>query len=108
MKKTETETKKAETNGHTKAVVVTTEHRGVFFGYVDANEDLSGTVVRIEKARMCVYWSASTKSVVGLASLGPQSGSKIGPAVPAITLQKVTSIMEASVEATAAWESAPW
>lgn len=90
------------------AVVVTTEHRGVFFGYVPMGTDLEVENIRIADARMCVYWSADVRGVLGLAANGPNSGCKIGPKVPAITLRKVTSIIEVSDEATALWEKAPW
>ena len=90
-----------------KPLVVTTEHRGVFFGYgepvIPDNKQ-----VRIEKARMCVYWSADAKGVLGLAATGPTSGCKITPQVQAITLEKVTAIMECTQTAAEAWESEPW
>lgn len=86
-------------------LVVTTAHRGVFFGY---GKPTTEAIIRIEKARMCVYWSADVKSVLGLASNGPSNSCKVGPAVPAITLRDVTSIMECSEAATAKWEGGPW
>lgn len=86
-------------------LVVTTSHRGVFFGY---GQPTTESIIRIEKARMCVYWSADVKSVFGLAATGPSSQCKVGPAVPAVTLRDVTSVMEVSPEAAAKWESQPW
>ena len=89
-------------------VVVTTELKGVFFGYVPEGTDLSGTVLRIEQARMCVYWDQTTRGVNGLAAQGPKRGCRVSPSVPAMTLQKITSVMETSPEAAQAWESGPW
>ena len=86
-------------------LVVTTEHRGVFFGYGLPTE---AKIIRLERARMCVYWSADVKSVVGLAATGPTKGCRIGPEAPAITLQGVTSIMEVSEEAEKKWKAEPW
>ena len=86
-------------------VIVTTKHRGVFFGYGDPD---GKATVRITQARMCVYWSADVKGVLGLAATGPTKDCKIGPAVPAITLRDVTAVMEVSESAARAWESAPW
>ena len=86
-------------------LVVTTQHRGVFFGYGQLTTDKT---IRIERARMCVSWSSDMKGVLGLANPGPNAGCRIGPAVPSITLQDVTAIMEASPEAAAKWEKAPW
>lgn len=109
MAKTTTKTdaaSKAPANGV--PVVVTTEHKGVFFGYMNKGHSKDVLSVRLERARMCVYWSAEMKGVVGLAATGPNHRCKIGPAAPAITLQKVTSIMECSPEATRAWEEGAW
>ena len=86
-------------------MVITTAHKGVFFGYGDPSDKAT---IRIEKARMCVYWSQDVKGILGLAATGPSKNSKVGPAVPAITLRDVTSCMEASEEAAKAWESGPW
>ena len=88
-----------------KYLVVTTAHRGVFAGF---GKPTTNKTIRLTDARMCVYWSADVKGVVGLASDGPTSGCKIGPAAPAITLQDVTSVMEASKKAEDAWTKQPW
>lgn len=45
-------------------VIVTTEHRGVFFGYA-TNTD--GETIDLKRARLCVYWSADVKGFMGLA-----------------------------------------
>ena len=86
-------------------VVVTTDKRGVFFGTI--SEDRGDTVVLTE-ARNCVYWSKETRGFLGLAADGPASGSKIGPAVPRITLYGVTSVSVCTDKAAAAWESGKW
>jgi hypothetical protein len=87
------------------ALVVTTEHRGVFFGYGIPTTD---NTIRLEQAQMCVYWSADCRGIVGLAAKGPTKGCRISPAAPAITLQKVTSVMEVSKEAEEKWKQQPW
>ena len=89
----------------TQPLIVTTAHRGVFFGY---GQPTTAKKIRIEQARMCVYWSADVRGVVGLATTGPTKTCRIGPAAPAITLQDVTSVMEVSPEAEAAWQKQPW
>lgn len=86
-------------------LVVSTEHRGVFFGY---GEPSDADTIRLENARMVVYWSEETRGFTGLASTGPADGSRVGPPAPAITLRGVVSVMECSPEATARWESGPW
>ena len=86
-------------------VLVTTKHRGVFFGKL--KEDKGATVI-LEQARNCVSWDQATRGFLGLATTGPTSGCRIGPAAPELTLYGVTSIATCSDEAVKAWERAPW
>ncbi len=86
-------------------LVVTTNHRGVFFGF---GRPTTNKTIRLTKVQMCVYWSSDVKGVLGLAASGPTRGCKIGPPVPAMTLQDVTGVIEASDEAKSAWEKQPW
>jgi hypothetical protein len=87
-------------------VMVTTEFRGVFFGYMD--EPPANGSVTIKQARNCVYWSSEVKGFMGLAANGPTKNCKVGPAVPSITLNKVTAVVEVSPSAAEKWESSPW
>jgi hypothetical protein len=86
-------------------MVVTTE-KGVFFGY--GVPSLDAQHIRIERARMVVYWSADCRSVVGLAATGPSSGCKIGPAAPSIIIRNVTAIIECSDSAAKKFEDSKW
>lgn len=86
-------------------VIVTTEHRGVFFGYAD---DTSSDPITLKRARLCLYWSADVKGFMGLAASGPSASCRIGPAVESIELRKITSVIAVTPEAVARWESAPW
>lgn len=88
-----------------KPLVVTTVHKGVFFGYGTPTTD---ETIRLEKAQMCVHWSEDVKGVLGLAATGPTKRCRIGPAVPSIILRGVTAVLEATKEAAKAWEEAPW
>jgi hypothetical protein len=102
-------TMKKKANGK-RAVVVTTAKRGVFFGY---SSEKGPAIIRrgdvtLVNARMCSYWSAETHGVMGLAGIGPQKGSRIGPRVPEITCESVTAVMVCTPEASAAWEGGPW
>lgn len=85
-------------------VIVTTAHRGVFFGFA---EDTTGETIALKRARLCVYWSSDVKGFMGLASGGPTKSCKIGPPAD-ITLRAITSVLEVTPEAVAAWEKAPW
>lgn len=87
-----------------RAVVVTTEHRGVFFGYAT---ETAGEQIELKRARLCLHWTADVKGFMGLASTGPTKGCRIGPPAD-ITLRKITSVMEATPEAVRAWEEGPW
>jgi hypothetical protein len=86
-------------------LLVTTAHKGVFFGY---GTPTTGKTIRLEKARMCVYWPSELHGVLGLAMKGPNKGSRVGPAVKAITITDVTSVAEVSEEAVKGWEAEPW
>lgn len=85
-------------------VIVTTVHRGVFFGY---SEDTTGEQITLSQARMCLYWSADMQGILGLASKGPSATCKIGPAAD-VTLRDITAVFEVSKQAVKAWELAPW
>lgn len=87
-----------------RAVVVTTSHRGVFFGYAS---DVDGETIKLRAGRNCIYWPLENKGFMGLASMGPVNGSRVGPAAD-ITLRDITSVMECTDDAIKAWESAPW
>ncbi len=87
-----------------RAVLVTTAHRGVFFGYADKT---NGETIALKKARLCVYWSADVKGFMGLASSGPSAACRIGPPAD-ITLRSITAVAEVTPAAVSAWEAAPW
>lgn len=97
------------TNGE-HAVVITTAKRAVVFGYTRETGDTIVTrgTVTILRARMCTYWSRETHGVMGLAGIGPQKGSRVGPQVPEVSLNDVTSVQVCAPEAVTAWEAAPW
>lgn len=86
-----------------RAVLVTTEFRGMFFGYAT---DTSGDTINLKRARNCIYWSAACSGFLGLASIGPQKGSRIGERGN-IELRKITSVSEVTSEAVKVWEAAP-
>lgn len=87
------------------AVLVTTEHRGVFFGYATKTD---GKTIELTRARNCIYWPSSNQGFLGLAKMGPMDGARIGPAADAITLHGVTCVARCTPEATLAWEAAKW
>ena len=90
-----------------KSVLVTTESKGVFFGYLVAHDATAQTAV-ITQARNCLYWTSDVKGFLGLAVTGPSKSCRVGPAVPKLTLAKVTAIVETTEEAAKKWEDSPW
>lgn len=90
-----------------KALVVTTNHKGVFFGYADPLSLKNGEM-RLTKARMAIYWSTDVKGVLGLAATGPSASCRISVAAPALTVNNVDAVIECSAEAIVAWEKGPW
>lgn len=87
-----------------RAVVVTTQHRGVFFGYA---EETDGAIIKLRAARNCLSWSSDVKGFMGLAATGPSKTCRVGPAVD-ISLRDITSVIECTPQAVQAWEGAPW
>lgn len=92
------------TKAKERAVLVTTAHKGVFFGYA---RETSGKTINLRAARNCIYWPTGQRGFVGLASTGPISGSRVGPAAD-MELRDITCVAECTEEAVKAWESAPW
>ena len=86
-----------------RAVMVTTAHRGVFFGYA---KETGGKTIKLRAARCCVYWPAENKGFLGLANTGPLSGAKVGPAAD-LELRDITSVAECTPAAVKAWEKSP-
>lgn len=82
-------------------VIVTTAHRGVFFGYAS---DTTGETIFLKRSKLCLYWSADLRGFMGLASHGPNSSCKIGPAAD-ITLRSITAVLEVTPEAEAKWNA---
>jgi hypothetical protein len=85
-------------------VLVTTIHRGVFFGYATQT---SGETIALKRARNCICWSADVKGFIGLATTGPSASCRVGPAAD-IELRGVSAVVECTPEAVAAWEAQPW
>lgn len=87
-----------------RAVLVTTEHRGVFFGYAS---ETAGKTINLKRARNCVYWSADVKGFLGLAKSGPSATCRVGPPAD-IELRAITCVAEVTPAAVEAWEGGPW
>lgn len=82
-----------------RAVLVTTDRRGVFFGFLEAQE---ADKVTLTRCRCAIYWNTKG-GFLELAKIGPNAGSKIGAEADRVELYGVTSIADASAEAVAIW-----
>lgn len=86
------------------AVLVTTKHRGVFFGFTDS-ETLAQPSLRLKRCRCAIRWNTAPKGFLALASEGPNNGSRIGAEALEVLLHDVTSVALCSDAATNAWTS---
>jgi uncharacterized protein DUF6948 len=91
--------------GPERAVIVTTDKRGVFFGYAT---DTDGDPITLARPRMVIYWSRDVRGILGLAATGPTAGCKVTAAPPRIELRGITCVIECAPDAVKAWEGAPW
>ena len=98
-------TKKTTTTKSAKLrpVLVTTLHRGLFFGFTSAKD--GDETIRLTKCRNILYWSAECKGFLGLAANGPKTGSKLGPAVDSVEVRDITSVADLSAAVGAAFEA---
>jgi hypothetical protein len=94
---------RSESNGKERAVLVTTAHRGVFFGYTTETD---GDVIKLRAMRNCIQWRG-LKGFLQLASEGPGSLCRIGPCADG-ELRNITGVWECTPAAAKAWEAAPW
>lgn len=94
-----------KTNATERAVLVTTAHRGVFFGYC---ADVHAEALTLRGARLCIYWSSDMHGFMGLAAKGPSSSCRIGPPADVPSLRNITGVFAVTPEAEAKWKAAQW
>ncbi len=85
-----------------RAVLVTTEFRGVFFGYATKTD---GDTIKLRSARNCIRWRRSVGGFMGLAENGPNNECIIGARAD-IELRKITAVLSVTPKAIGAWEAA--
>jgi len=81
-----------------KQVLITTAHRGVFAGEIADDQDLSAKSMPVQNARMFIYW-ATTRGVMELAHVGPNSRSKVSLPADISMLHDITAIFEMTEDA---------
>ena len=87
-----------------KHILVTTKHRGVFYGQVSEKQDLTATTMRLENARMAIYWG-TTGGVAELAKSGPTKKSKIGSAATIEAVHDITAVWGVEESAAEKWQT---
>ena len=89
-------------------VLVLDTHRGIYFGYL-VSESNNGKTVKLKSMRHCFSFSipGADMGVYGLATHGPEVGSRIGPRVNA-KVHDVSKIVECSDSAVKLWENSSW
>jgi hypothetical protein len=88
-----------------KNILVTTQHRGVWFAQVDPGSDLTPkTLTNLKNARMAIYWG-TTKGLQQLCETGPTSSSKISSPANIPVLHDVTAVFEVTDQAAEKWEA---
>lgn len=86
-----------------KNILVTTQHRGVFFAQVEESADLTQKMLtNLKNARMAIYFNTK-KGVLELAEIGPNSGSKIGSKADIDVLHDVTGVFSVTDNAAEKW-----
>jgi len=91
--------KRTKANGEGRAVIVTTEYRGVYFGFL---KQQTGRECVLENARMAIYWG-TTRGVDQLAQSGPTGKSRIGDLAPSVWLCGLTSVVDCTDASVKAW-----
>ena len=92
------------TKAKMKAVLVVTQHRGVFFGLVPEKQDMTARTMALKQARCAIYWG-TTKGVAELAQSGPNASSRIGAPADLEALHDITAVWSVTTEARAKWEN---
>lgn len=87
-------------------VLVTTKHRGVFFGYLVGEPSPEKVLVR--RVRNVTYWDESTKGFLGLASTGPSPKCRVSGAADESTIYEITGVFGCTDEAVKRFEEGPW
>lgn len=88
-----------------KNVLITTQHKGVFFAQVEENTDLTSKMLtNLKNCRMAIYWGTE-RGVMQLAETGPTSTSKISAPADIPVLHDVTAIFAVTDKAAEIWLS---
>lgn len=85
--------------------LVTTQHRGVFAGEIDDDQDLAVKAMPLKGARMAIRFG-TTKGLLELAETGPTGQSRISAPADIPMLHDITAVFSITDEAWAKWQAA--
>ena len=86
-----------------KPVLITTEHRGVFAGLIDDDQDVTAKSMPLLSAKMAIRWGTD-KGVMQLAKSGPTTKSKISDPADIAILHDITAVFDITPEAWNIWQ----
>lgn len=86
-----------------KNILITTQHRGVWFAQVPYDKDLTTkTMTDLLNCRMAIYWG-TTKGLQQLCETGPTSNSKISAPANIPVLHDITAVFSVTDKAAEVW-----
>ena len=86
-------------------IIVTTQHRGVWFAQAEEGVDLtSKTLTNLKNCRMAIYWGTE-RGLQQLAETGPTDTSKISAPADILVLHDVTAVFSVTDKAAEKWLS---
>lgn len=86
-----------------KNIIVTTQHRGVWFAQVEEGKDLTAkTLTNLKNCRMAIYWGTD-KGLQQLCKTGPTKDSRISPPSDIEVLHDITAVFSVTDEAAEIW-----
>lgn len=91
-------------------VLITNRHRGIYYGVLESDYD-GGNEVIVTGARHVFSYTRGLQNARGTFSLsthGPQSGSKLSPAIKRLLVRDVCNVAECQPTAIDAFETGGW
>lgn len=86
-----------------KNILITTQHRGVFFAQVEETTDLTQKMLtNLKNCRMAIHFN-TTKGVMELAQDGPNKGSRLGAPADVDVMHDVTAVFSVTDKAAEKW-----
>ena len=86
-------------------VLVTTEHRGVFAGIIDDNQDITAKSLSLKSARMAICFGTK-RGFMQLCETGPTKDSRISAPADIPVLHDITAVFDITDDAWKGWEKA--